>query len=444
MDVWGQQVLAWILGHNKDARLVVHLGDAANIGCTNEFDRFLAVMTAQDRPWVMAPGNHDSLMLGNFSIDRFEGSSWPQECESRGRGSDEHMDKNEFIRRYTTAQGWPLLGTSECTELSPAAASGVAPMVERVIACVYDDSPHVSFIVQQVAVSPTLVAIILDTVVFDEPPSLLRQGGTQGGIGAQQPSIVEAWLERETKQATPRSVLMVGHFALDHLDRTSREQLASLVNRYDVLGYVSAHEHDPTKQLLHPDPSNATRSFPELNVASSLDWPMEYVRASFARTATERALSFHVHGASSELDTASDSSCESVTRWRIPHDDETQLAYSYTAYVPFRWYRSLAAYWLGNRAYGLLRENMYERLGKDLALTKPKLDGIADAELHGGLTADAAIARYERCQARWASEEESQTRYGHFGKEIVWHPPTKATRIRAEHEPEHSLQWTWR
>ena len=171
---------------------------------------------------------------------------------------------------------------------------------------------------------------------------------------------------------------------------------------------------------------------------------MEYVRASFASTTTARTLSFDVHGAAYELDSATDSDCRSVTQWRIPHDDRALRRYSYTSYVPFRWYRSIIALWLGNGAYDRLRANMYERLGEDLRLSKQRTARLADAETHGDLTSDATIARYERCQARWASEEESWTRYRHYGKEIVWHPPTVATRIRAQNEAEHTLRWSWR
>jgi hypothetical protein len=97
-----------VLARNADAKLVVHLGDAANVSCTNEFHRFAKVMLEQRLPWVMAPGNHDSLMMGNFSRQSLEGPFWEDECASR-RGieaPDEHMDKNEFLEQYFAAKGW--------------------------------------------------------------------------------------------------------------------------------------------------------------------------------------------------------------------------------------------------------------------------------------------------------------------------------------------------
>jgi hypothetical protein len=88
---------------------------------------------------------------------------------------------------------------------------------------------------------------------------------------------------------------------------------------------------------------------------------------------------------------------------------------------------------------------MYARLGRLLGLPSSAVNELSASELHGGsLPTDPTLARYERCQVRWASEEESRTRYGGYGKEVVWHRPTVATRIRSECDARSSLVWTWR
>jgi hypothetical protein len=462
LDVWGQEILAWTLAHNRDVKLVVHLGDAANIGCTNELDRFLAVMNGQPRLWVMAPGNHDSLMLGNFAIDRFEGGRWGEECRNRDSDHDEHMDKNAFLERYIAAQNWVVAPSSksECIQFTPAARGG--PRIERAIACAYSDSPHASFIVQQVAMSPRLTMFVLDTSVYSAPPSLTHNGGSEGGLGTQQSAILDAWLADEGRTAAPRSVMFVGHVALDHLDPDSKAQLAEFVREYPVLGYVSAHEHDPTKQLLHPEPATPAHAFPELNVASLLDWPMEYVRASFTRTEEVTRLEFEVRSAAEELDSEPDSNCRAAAAlhgpdgtksWRVSYSEKGD---SYTAYVPFRWYNSLT-FWRGNRAYDILRAKMYHRLGELLGMPAAGVAGLMDRETHGKPSRDPALLRYERCQVRWASEEESCTRRGAKGNEINWPAPTIPTQVRPTADSascvsgsvstgpnsKRSVVWTW-
>ena len=45
---------------------VPHLGDALDVSCTSEADRFFKLWD-KDRQWVVAPGNHDGYFMGNFS-----------------------------------------------------------------------------------------------------------------------------------------------------------------------------------------------------------------------------------------------------------------------------------------------------------------------------------------------------------------------------------------
>jgi len=49
--------------------LAVYLGDATNIACASEFSRFVDAMNGAwpGKLWLMAHGNHDSFLMGNFS-----------------------------------------------------------------------------------------------------------------------------------------------------------------------------------------------------------------------------------------------------------------------------------------------------------------------------------------------------------------------------------------
>lgn len=139
MDMWGPSLLRGLLERNQDVTLIVHLGDVANMACGSEFARFAAVMRGQERPWVLAPGNHDSLMMGNWGEDSFEGPYWAEACrQPNDEVDDDHMNKNDFIEAYAAAQGWelpPRPDAAACGDLDV----GRGP-VERVQVC--EDPDH--------------------------------------------------------------------------------------------------------------------------------------------------------------------------------------------------------------------------------------------------------------------------------------------------------------
>jgi 3',5'-cyclic AMP phosphodiesterase CpdA len=430
MDEWGPEVLAWILQRNPG--LVLHLGDVSNVACTNEFDRFLAVMEASRRPWVLAPGNHDAFMMGNYAAESALASGWAMEC-SRGERGDETMNKHRLLLRYLDAQhlGAEHLG-SGCTEWAAAPAGNPPPRrgLERVRACFDADAPHRSYLLQQVWVSEALRVLVIDTVVYDAPPAFLHEAGTQGGLGPDQPFALAQWIDELRARPSPPSILLAGHYALDHLDVASQRALAVVFARYPVLGYLSGHEHDPTKELLHPDPAAPDHTFPELNLGSVLDWPMEYARAWFGGGAETRQLTFEVVSAASELGTDHESRCDDAdtpaspgTSWRAP-DRADPNPDGYTAYVPSLFHSVF--YFLGNPAYRMAYARMYDR-------RKERLREASTSEL----------ARYDRCQVRWASQKESLTRLGPGGKEIKWKAPTRATVVRSPERSHQVLEWTW-
>ena len=68
-DLYGQDMLRWALELYGSRMPVIHLGDAANMACSGEFEAFLEIMSTATKPWVMAPGNHDAYLFGNMHFD---------------------------------------------------------------------------------------------------------------------------------------------------------------------------------------------------------------------------------------------------------------------------------------------------------------------------------------------------------------------------------------
>lgn len=59
--------------------LLLLLGDAANVSCTNEFDGFIAAMNRRSAgAWLAVHGNHDSYMSGNLSVYH-RPTAWPNQ-----------------------------------------------------------------------------------------------------------------------------------------------------------------------------------------------------------------------------------------------------------------------------------------------------------------------------------------------------------------------------
>ena len=74
-DLYGQDMLRWVLELYGSRMPVIHLGDACNMACSGEFEEFLEIMSAATKPWVMAPGNHDAYLFGNMHL-KFGDETW--------------------------------------------------------------------------------------------------------------------------------------------------------------------------------------------------------------------------------------------------------------------------------------------------------------------------------------------------------------------------------
>ena len=95
-DLFGQGILRWVLETYGRRRPVIHLGDAANMGCVGEFEQFLDVMSAlSERDWLMAPGNHDAFLMGN---SQSPASEWDAACQRAGGPLTKDMLVMAYLR----------------------------------------------------------------------------------------------------------------------------------------------------------------------------------------------------------------------------------------------------------------------------------------------------------------------------------------------------------
>jgi len=281
-----------------------HLGDFADLGCCNEFDRaneMLAEHFSTEGFIGVAPGNHDKAFVGNFFWSPF----WDQACRSRrsekatvertcsGRlekATSDHGLMNFWGRAVAAGGGFmqPVPGGELYSWLTDrgSALATVSPLG----------------VVHHNGQPRGLLAVFIDTA--DERG---RDYGIAGQFGTLSKAQVDELLALTKTVAQQKGgpfieaplYLIFGHSPIGALTGKAKEQLDRLVGKLDdgrgprVAAYLAAHTHRKaaTAECL------AGRRLPELVIGSTLDPPQEAAilrvgpDASGAFTVRLRALS---------------------------------------------------------------------------------------------------------------------------------------------------------
>ena len=285
-DLFGQGILQWVVDVYGKQRPIIHLGDAANMGCVGEFERFLGIMSAPGvRPWLMAPGNHDAYLMGN-SQNVVE--DWQRACERAGGPLTKdmlgaaylrhlHLQDEGFREAFPDVDNLPSSGEWR----SDAAAGSV--FLRAVAWSIDAGRPHRSFVVQEIDLglppapdgslpAHPVTAILLDTSQFPNPPTLVPVPGPNAGLnGNLQPDqldVITRWMSNV--DAGTISVLM-GHHPFGTLLPDARAAVDQLRKQHDVPLFVSAHTH-----LGQYFVRGGSEGWLELNVGSIVDYPIEF------------------------------------------------------------------------------------------------------------------------------------------------------------------------
>jgi len=292
-DLFGQEILRWVLEVYGSRRPVIHLGDAANMGCVGEFEAFIEIMAATGKqPWLMAPGNHDAFLMGNY-VDTTD--DWSAACERAGgrltkaalvRMYLKHLHQQESGFRTTFPNADDLPASGEWRSDAPPGSAFL-----RSVAWMIDDrTPHRSFVVQEVdlglkppsdgsAAPPPVTAILLDSNQFAVAPILLPVPGPNAGVNgdmqADQLQIVARWLSQAPRDSIP---VLMSHHPFGTLRDGARTAVDRLRKRYGVPLYVSAHTHNGQYFV-----RGGREGWLELNIGSIVDYPIEFRTFSIQR-----------------------------------------------------------------------------------------------------------------------------------------------------------------
>jgi hypothetical protein len=118
LDLYAPDILEHTLRKQGKDKFVVHLGDATNIACWNEWNKFTNRMKPKmfgkkiHKGWVMVPGNHDFFFLGNTAGHHWSKrggfkSMWAHACNDTEYPSklpknlkEVILTKGEFVKSY--------------------------------------------------------------------------------------------------------------------------------------------------------------------------------------------------------------------------------------------------------------------------------------------------------------------------------------------------------
>ena len=307
LDFYGEYLLRWFLEKRAGAdplHSVIHLGDACDISCTGEFERFLDIMRLAKGGWVMAPGNHDGFFYGNEQRDLEGDSDWSDACKNAGAP----LTKDKFIRLYLKVlndqygqEGRPLwTGPSIPSrgdwrfDNEKSARRGHS-FLSAVSWNIDEAHPWRSFVIQELDLSvpdePVQVkAVILDTAQYRWKPSLFPlflNAGWTGGLQDDQLEGVRSWIEQPCGAGKQCLWVLIGHHRFQELGSSSQKAVDDLRMHSGALLYVSAHDH--LGKFVVNGKGHDEGNWLELNIGSILDWPAEARRFGLIRAKIEGA-----------------------------------------------------------------------------------------------------------------------------------------------------------
>ena len=318
--LFAKEVLRDVITRSDDPAPIVHLGDALDLSCRTEWQRFTEVMDSTTRPWVLAPGNHDGFAFGNKlpvgkkfkrSLTGMSRPGWNSVCD-RGMywGEPQSFDKNAFIVEYLASvqRRFPAFAAADLQKATGWSCPPQATFLRCIAWSIVGAEPWKSHITQIVAVpgaqpsDAPLHLVLLDTSQYAEAP---RWAGEEAGVQASQ---LDAAREMVTalRGATPSAFALAGHHHLEQWSPPSRRVLQTFVNDAGVFRfYISAHTHGGHWKAVTVAPDFTMH---ELNVGSLNDAPVHY-RTLQATVADSR---IELHSRSALLAPPSDGSCSDV------------------------------------------------------------------------------------------------------------------------------------
>ncbi len=328
LDLFSRDIFEYTLKNHAQNKNIIHLGDALNLGCKNEWRTFTDVMNSKHgshKSWVMAPGNHDFFFYGNGGGSRaFKKTNlknlWEKICQTdypvnKPEKYKTHLlSKDVFVEYYLNELESQDLGFSRdqmrCHTREATKDRHEPDTLLRV--CFYqakdpnaylqkvytilplNDDLRVSYkslLVQELNLSSggkgelPVKAILMDSTDYPESPLLpafskplsdgrafvtrSQNAGLVGSFRETQLKLVRSWMERDSEA----SFLLMAHHPYDTFNKASRVGMDAISKDFPNSIYVSAHTHSG----YHKKHDHVN----ELNLGSMTDFKPQYLELEY-------------------------------------------------------------------------------------------------------------------------------------------------------------------
>lgn len=245
LDFYSTSLLSYALSiYPTD--LIIHLGDASDVSCTNEMSKFIAIMDKYaPKRWIMLPGNHDSLYFGNYQKNGT--GQWSRDCDINNN-CNAFMNKQKFINLYLEYQLGKKYDPDSLRKPHKARikVSDADVIIHWLIEPDEKDNWN-SYLLQFVDIAHDKASgnkiwmILADTTNYRKDPKLFwKPAGKRGEISKKQWDLITDFMN--DKKHAGYKYVMAGHHPASELDRRSQKMLAQLSSS-GLITYISAHTH---------------------------------------------------------------------------------------------------------------------------------------------------------------------------------------------------------
>jgi len=228
--------------------IAVHLGDAMDLSCADEWRDFSRIMNASGRDaWFWTPGNHDGYFFGNFvgPLDQWRAACHPSQPITKAAALQAYL--LEHLAGYAGVQLDPARGSWSC---STGRCKGLLRAAWQIGT---GTDYYRSYLIQEIDVprpdgAPAASVILIDTSTYERSPRIAASepnfhyaAGEEGCSGPDQLAVLDAWTARAAGEG--RTVVLAGHHAFNDLDDDTRRAIDGLITKRRVATYISAHTH---------------------------------------------------------------------------------------------------------------------------------------------------------------------------------------------------------
>lgn len=293
LDIYAKELFMQVLeNNNAENKYVIHLGDALNIACKNEWQDFQNALSSVDKnKFVMAPGNHDFYWFGTTAgYTESIKLQWGKSCSNVYNPIKENKPTNEQYLSMRMTKGkfidsYLNLINKKVDIKKDFINNSKDSFVKKIYQQRYlgEEDDYKSFIVQLIDI-PTkgkkpIKGIVIDTSTYNKKPlnfygaigSVLKLSGSvnpgmTAGITAEQFNKITDWIKKFDKT---QQYIVFGHHPLKSFHNETKNRIEKILNNENALGYISGHTH-----LGFVHDGNNTDAM-EVNVGSVTDYPNE-------------------------------------------------------------------------------------------------------------------------------------------------------------------------